>query len=124
MKEIDYKIRQALAAEEANLFDDYDEQNLLEQVADSFRKRSVWVILMSMLAGIVFMALGVFCLVQFLRVETMRDMLIWGLGFVFCFSAVSMMKIWYWMELQKNAVTREIKRVELQLASLAQRINK
>ena len=33
-----------------------------------------------------------------------------------------MMKIWGWMEISKNFVTREIKRVELQIARLASRI--
>jgi len=33
-----------------------------------------------------------------------------------------MMKTWYFMELNKNAVTREIKRLEWQIARLASRI--
>ena len=32
-----------------------------------------------------------------------------------------MLKMWYWMELNKNALTRGIKRVELQLALLSNR---
>jgi hypothetical protein len=30
-----------------------------------------------------------------------------------------MIKVWFWMEIQKNAIVREIKRVELQVANLA-----
>ncbi|MEE8169622.1 MAG: DUF6768 family protein [Phycisphaerae bacterium] len=37
-------------------------------------------------------------------------------------SAVAMLKIWYWMEMQRIVVMREIKRVELQIARLAARI--
>ena len=122
MNEIDYKIRQALAEEDAEIFDEYDELNVLEQVVDSFRKKSVLLILLSILVGIAFMSLGVFCAVRFFQVESVRDMMIWAMGLIFCFSAVSMMKIWYWMELQKNSVTREIKRVELQLAGIAKRL--
>jgi hypothetical protein len=33
-----------------------------------------------------------------------------------------MLKVMYWMELNKNAVTREIKRLELQIARLANRM--
>ncbi len=43
-------------------------------------------------------------------------------GFVFCMGAISMMKIWYWMEMQRIGVTREIKRLELQVACLTQRL--
>ena len=41
---------------------------------------------------------------------------------IVCFSAIAGMKVWYWLELNKNAVTREIKRLELQIARLASRI--
>ena len=31
------------------------------------------------------------------------------------------LKVWWWMEMQKNSIIREVKRVELQVASLASR---
>ena len=37
----------------------------------------------------------------------------------FSLAAVMGMKIWHWMEMQRHALTREIKRVELQVANLA-----
>jgi hypothetical protein len=59
--------------------------------------------------------------VRFYSVETTREMVAWATGFVFFCLTVSMLKVWYWMELNKNAVTREIKRLELQLARLVDR---
>lgn len=35
--------------------------------------------------------------------------------------AVAMLKIWSWMEMHKNQVLREVKRLELQVARLAAR---
>jgi len=32
------------------------------------------------------------------------------------------MKTWWWMEVNKNAITREVKRLELQIARLAARV--
>ena len=46
----------------------------------------------------------------------------WAAACIVCVSAVSMLKIWYFLEMNKNAVTREIKRLELQIARLAGRI--
>jgi hypothetical protein len=34
---------------------------------------------------------------------------------------VAILKIWFWMEMHKNAVLREVKRLELQIARLAAR---
>ena len=123
MKEIDYKIRAALAEEEASMFDDYDELNILEQVSDSFKRKSVWLILMTMFATLAFVVLSVVCAIKFFQVESVREMIAWSIGFVFCNLAVGAMKVWYWMELQKNAVTREIKRVELQLSSIGKMLD-
>ena len=49
-------------------------------------------------------------------------MLIWGASAAFCFAVVTTIKIWYWMEMTRNALLRDIKRVELQIAQLAQRL--
>lgn len=46
-------------------------------------------------------------------------MLMWGAGTALAISGLTMIKVWFWMEIQKNAIVREIKRVELQLGKLA-----
>jgi uncharacterized membrane protein YciS (DUF1049 family) len=60
--------------------------------------------------------------IRFFNAETTRDIVVWALAVAVCLSAVWMMKIWYWLELNKNAVTREIKRLELQVARLSARM--
>ena len=59
---------------------------------------------------LIFLALAVVCAVNFFNAEQDRELLMWAAGFIVCFSAVSMLKVWYWMEMQRNALTREIKR--------------
>ena len=123
MKDIDDKIRQALRAEDADLFDEVEgEQSLHQMVMETFRGRKRWIVLMAISVGIMFMGLAVLCAVQFFGAETTKQMIAWSIGFVFAFSAVTAMKVWYWMELNKNAIKREIKRLELQIARLAGRL--
>jgi hypothetical protein len=38
--------------------------------------------------------------------------------------SVAMLKIWYWMEVNRHTLTREIKRVEVQVAQLVGRIER
>lgn len=47
----------------------------------------------------------------------------WATGFVVCAIAIAMMKVWYWLELNKNSLAREIKRLELELANLSRRLS-
>ncbi|MCH8830657.1 MAG: hypothetical protein IID45_13860 [Planctomycetes bacterium] len=125
MSDIDKKIRQALVAEDSALFEEFrEEQSMLEMVADTFRGRHRWLVVMVFVATSVFVALSVFCGIQFYRADGIRELILWAGGFGFSLLAVMANKIWFWMELNKNAVTREIKRVELQIAQLAARLEK
>ena len=89
---------------------------------ETFRGRHRWLVFLTMFWTMVFMVLGVLSVIRFFRAEEMRDMLMWAAASAFLLSGVSMMKVWYWMELNKNSVTREIKRLELQIARLAGRL--
>ncbi|MHC4947233.1 MAG: DUF6768 family protein [Planctomycetota bacterium] len=120
MTDLNDRIRDALRADaDEALAELVEEPDLFEQVLETFRGRSRALVLMSIAIGILFMAAAVFCLVRFFQVAEVRSMIAWALGFFFCLSAVMGMKVWYWMELQKNAITREIKRLELQVSRLA-----
>lgn len=123
MNDLDRKIREALRKEDAELFEELgDEPSLFDMAMEIFRGRNRWLTLLTAFWGVVFMVLGVLSAFRFFNAEETRDMLMWAVAFVFCMGAVSMMKIWSWMEINRNFVTREIKRVELQIARLAGRI--
>ena len=49
-------------------------------------------------------------------------MLLWGGGAAIGLTALAMVKMWFWMELEKNAIVREVKRLELQVARLVARL--
>ena len=123
MNELDRKIQEALRKEDAELFGDFGgEPSMLEMVMETFRGRYRWLSVLGVFWSVVFMVLGVLSAIKFFNAEASRDMLLWAAACVVCISGVSMMKVWYWMELNKNAVTREIKRLEWQIARLASRI--
>ena len=124
MSHIDDRIRDALEEEDAELFAEYgEEQNILEAVFDSFRSKARWLIIVTMVVMLAFMVFTIWTAVRFFEVETTREMIAWAIGFVFGMGAITAMKVWYWMELNKNALKREIKRLELAVAHLAQRLH-
>ena len=51
--------------------------------------------------------------------ETTRMQIAWSVGFLASNMGVAMMKMWFWMQMDKNTVIREVKRLELQVATLA-----
>lgn len=123
MKELDRKIREALVAEDEELIERFQgEQSMLELVSDTFRGKHRWLVGVVFISTLAFVVLGVFSAVQFFQAVEVRDMIMWTGAFVFCLVAVLANKTWYWLELNKNTVTREVKRVELQISRLAERL--
>ena len=51
--------------------------------------------------------------------EATKDLIKWGVGTMIFLLGVSMLKIFAWMQMDKNALLREVKRLELQVSSLA-----
>lgn len=123
MNELDKKIKEALRQEDAELFEDLGgEPSVFDLVIDTFRGKHWWLTVLTIFWSLVFFVLAILSAVRFFNTDDSRDMMMWALAFIFCMMAVSMMKMWFWMELNKNAITREIKRLELQIARLAGRI--
>ncbi|QDV38808.1 DUF6768 family protein [Tautonia plasticadhaerens] len=118
-KELDALIREALSREEAALFDRLGPPSLPDLLTETFRGRFRWINLFGGLLSFVFFGLAVSCAVMIFRTDDVPRLFRWGLGFSFSISAVLGLKLWFWMEMQRHATSREVKRVELAVAHLA-----
>jgi len=116
--DIDDLIREALQAEDAEVLERLGEPGLPDMVTEIFRGRMRWYGAMFLAMILVFGVLTVVCGVRFLGAEEAPSLIRWGVGFLVCFLAVQGGKNWYWMQMERLAMTREIKRVELLVAQL------
>lgn len=123
-EEIDQLIRQALSEEEAKFYDNLDEQNLPQMVGGLFEGKMKWVTIMAFIIMPVLFAGAVYCIVQFFQSYEMKEMIIWSTGGFFLLMAVGFMKLYHFMQMDKNAILREIKRMELQVAVLNNKLEK
>ena len=122
MTDLDERIRRAVQASDhpdPDLLP--DEQNIFQMMLGVYRGKNRWLNVLAILYTFAFTALAVWSAVSFFDAETTRSQLAWGFGFTFCVLAVGNLKMWLWMQMDRNAVVREIKRLELQVALLAQR---
>jgi K+ transporter len=124
MSELDTKIRAALAAEESALLQSFAEPSLPEQIVETFRGRNRWLVVMAFVLTAAFVGFAVFTAISFFYAESTKTTIGWASGFGLCLITIAMMKIWYWIELSKNNVLREVKRMELQVARLASQLKK
>lgn len=121
-EKIDELIHQALSEDEAKFYDQLGEQSIFEMVGGLFQGRLKWITVIMMIVMVIVFVIGVYSLVQFFKVEGLRLMMIWAGAFFLCMMAVALLKLFSWMQIDKNAILRELKRLELQVSILNKRI--
>ena len=123
MKDIDDKIREALRKEDSELLEHFrGEPAIHEMLIETFRGRFRWFNVLAFTGTIVILGLLVVLAWWFFHTESTRAMIAYATAFVWGLIWIAMLKVWFWLEISRNSLTREIKRLELQLARLSRRI--
>lgn len=94
------------------------EESLLEMTTQLSRGRALHVTILVMVLVFAFMGLMVYSAIRFFDSTEVRDLILWAVLFLYGSLAVAMLKLWTWMDMQKNTVVREVKRLELQIARM------
>ena len=125
MNDLDRALRQSLSAEDAKLLDRLSaDEALHRQVLATFEGRLRWFNALGWIAGVVLFGVASVMAWRFVYAPDLADMLRWGAASALAFAGIALIKVWFWLELQKNAVVRELKRLELQVASLAEQLRR
>jgi hypothetical protein len=123
MEDIDKLIKETLTQEEAKFYDELDEQNMLGMIGSLFTGKNAWLIVIMNIMTLVFFGLFIYCTVQFFDTNVTNELIKWATGGLVFLLAVSMLKIFAWMQMDKNAILREMKRLELQVSSLSGKLS-
>ena len=125
MNDLDRALRQSLSDEDAELLDRLaGDEALHRQVLATFKGHLRWFNAIGWIAGFVLFGVASVMAWRFVNAPDVAEMLRWGAGSALAFAGLALIKVWFWMELQKNAVVREVKRLELQIASLAAQLHR
>ena len=124
MSDFDDKLKSALQDDSKQLDElmAKSQPGLIDLLLGAFRGQSVALNLMVMVPGLVFTVLAFASIFWFFDAQTVRDQILYATIFMTCNAIVMAMKIWFWMVMNRNATTREIKRLELQVARMAEKV--
>jgi len=121
-EEIDQLIEKSLSKEEAAFYNDLDQQGVFSMWFDLYTgKLGPWAILLAFFQ-LVFTVLAFWLGYKFFTVEGVEPMLRYGGGFFIAILFVQILKLWHWMQMDKNSILREMKRLEFQVAVLMEKI--
>lgn len=97
-------------------------ESVRDMLLESFRMRSRFLLVGGLAKTIGFFAIGIWAVFRFFEAESTRAIVGWGLLALWCTLGATLIWMFYWMILNRNATARELKRLELQLAALDQRL--
>jgi len=120
-EEIDQIIKETLTQEEAKFYDELGEQNLLQMLGGLFQSKHSWLLVIMNIVNIVMFVLSIYCVIQFLNTDITNELIKWASAGFICWTSIAMIKLFVWMQMDKNAILREFKRLELQVAALAKK---
>lgn len=123
--DIDELIKEALGQEEATYYKQLEEeQSVLQEGLELFKGRRAWILIGVGIVMIAFIVFGIYCLNEFFKTENVKELMIWGGGFFMAIIATAALKLYGWMQMDKNSLMREIKRLEFQVNVLIKEVHK
>ena len=123
MEDIDQLIKETLTEEEARFYDDLDEQSVFAMIAGLYKGKNLWFTIVMHIVNIIAFGFMIFCAIEAFDADTTNHLILWISGFFICFTTMCMIKIYAWLQLHRNALTREIKRLELQVSSMSSKLS-
>ncbi|NNK75086.1 MAG: hypothetical protein HKP42_03395, partial [Maribacter sp.] len=115
---IDELIKETLNQEEAQFYDRLKEQNLIGKLGAVYKGKMGWLAMIMNVVNLVFFVLLIYCIVQFFKTGETDELIKWASGGFLCLIVMCMLKLYIWMQMDKNDILREMKRLELQVATL------
>ena len=121
---IDELIKEALTEEESKFYDNLDEQNVFQMLGGVFQGKNKWIMVLLNFVMLIVFGFLVYSVIQIFKTDITNELIMWSLAIITLLLMVSMLKMFVWMQMDKNSIKREIKRMELQISTLSSKISK
>jgi len=121
-EEIDKLITESLSKDDAEFYKTLEqEEGILKMWGGIYKGKTGWLAVVQSVLITIFVVVAVYCGYHFFTVQTTPEILRYGAGMFLAMIVIGMMKIWLWMQTDKNAILREMKRMEYQVAVLMEK---
>ncbi|MBO6620818.1 MAG: hypothetical protein JJ892_04740 [Balneola sp.] len=122
-EDIDKLIEESLNKEEAKFYHELDEEGLFKQWGGLYTGRlGGWAIFITIVNVVITVFAFWFGYKYFTETDPML-MARYGAIMIIGLIMNGMVKLWHWMQMDKNSILREMKRMEFQIAVLSEKIS-
>lgn len=103
-------------------YEDLKEDSLLTMIKVFYSKKMRSIAIVVWVWALIFFGGAIVCAVRFLATADAKSMIMYAALFVCFFNGIGLMKIFAWSMIQRHSIKREIKRLELCIAEMHERI--
>lgn len=103
-------------------FEAFEEEPLLKQVLSTFKGRNWWASVITLIAGTVFNVIFFVGLYKFLTNDSLDMRVYWGVIMLLMAVFIVILKVWTYVQMSRNTLLRELKRIELQVVRLSEEL--
>jgi len=100
-------------------YDESREDTVWSMVGDFYSRKMLSTVILVWIWAIVFFAGATYCAVQFQKTEETSSQIMYAAIFICCVHGIGLMKIFAWEMMHRHGIKREIKRLEIRIATLA-----
>ena len=118
-EKIDELIKKTLNQEEAKFYDELEEQNLIGKLGEVYKSKVGWLAIIMNIVYLVIFGLFIYCMFRFFGTTETNELIKWASAGFLCMIFMGMLKLYFWMQMDKNDILRELKRLELQVATIS-----
>jgi uncharacterized membrane protein len=122
-EEIDKLITDSLTKEEAEFYNHFEEEGVFESWFGVYKGKHGWMAAVQSIFITISTVVAIYCGYRFFTVDTMIELFRYGAGMFIGIMFTAFLKLWLWMQIDKNSVLREMKRMEFQIAVLMEKIS-
>jgi uncharacterized membrane protein len=121
-EDIDKLITESLTNDEAEFYRQLEETGVFETWFGVYRGKYGWIAGLQSVIILVAVIITIYCGYRFFTVETTTELIRYGAGMFIGIVFTSFLKLWLWLQIIRNSIVREMKRVEFQIAVLMENI--
>jgi phosphoglycerol transferase MdoB-like AlkP superfamily enzyme len=112
-----------MSAIDDKILDSYGkEPGLFGLISESFRGKLKALVIAVFLLVLIFAVILIYCAFNFFKVEDLALKLNWLAVGLTALIVIGLLRLWYFMELNRQSVIRDVKRLELQITLLVKRM--
>ena len=105
-----------------DIYDTSREDTLLSMVGELYSRRMLPSLLAHAAYSLPFIAGAVYSGIKFFDTRPVQFPLMYAAIFICCIHVIFLRKVIYWQMLQKNSISREVKRLEVRIEDLTQAV--